>query len=91
MRRLQWRARALDDLGRIHSWLQTLERSEPDQTIHRIRVVAESLARLGDIGRPGSVHGVRELSVRTSPYVIDCVIAGEVIDILADYHTSQTR
>jgi plasmid stabilization system protein ParE len=68
-----------------------LERGKPKQSIARIRTAAESLKRLGDIGRPSIEAGLRELSVRNAPYVIVYRIDGDTIDILAVYHTAQER
>jgi plasmid stabilization system protein ParE len=89
--RLQWRARALADLQEIHRWLSGIEGALPDRAIERIRLAAETLVRLGDIGRPSVVGGLRELSVPGAPYVIAYRVDGEVYDILAVYHTSQQR
>ena len=91
MRRVQWRARALDDLTRIHSWLSTLENAHPDRAILRIQAAAISLSRLGDIGRPSRIEGLRELSVRNAPYVIAYRIETDLIDILAVYHHAEDR
>ncbi len=49
------------------------------------------MRRLGDIGRPSRVEGVREMSVRAAPYVIAYQVDGDTIDILAVYHTAQDR
>lgn len=91
LRRVRWRAPALADLRRYHDWLRELERGKPRQTVARIRAAAESLKRLGDIGRPSIEPGVRELSVRNAPYVIVYRADGDTIDILAVYHTAQDR
>lgn len=91
MRRLVWRAEALTDLDRIHAWLSNIDGAKPDQTILRIRAAAETLRRLGDIGRPSRVEGVRELSVRNAPYVITYTLHSAVIDIRAVYHQAQQR
>lgn len=88
---IRWRRRALDDLSRIFLWLSDNGHADANRVIMRIRLAAESLARLGDIGRPSRVRGVRELSVRTAPYVIAYVVDGSTIDILAVYHTAQQR
>jgi toxin ParE1/3/4 len=88
---VRWRARALTDLRGFHDWLGGLERSHPKKTIGRIRAAAESLKRLGDIGRPSIEPGLRELSVRNAPYVIVYRMTGETVDILAVYHTAQDR
>ena len=91
MPRLVWRARALSDLERIHAWLSDIESADPDRTILHLRTAADSLERLGDIGRPSRVEGLRELSVRTSPYVIIYRMDEEMIDIMAVYHSAQRR
>lgn len=88
---LCWRWKALEDLRAFHDWLATQEGAKPKETIARIRKAAESMARLGDIGRPSLEDGVRELSVRNAPYVIVYRVVGETIDILAVYHTAQDR
>jgi toxin ParE1/3/4 len=49
------------------------------------------MQRLGDIGRPSRVEGVRELSVRNAPYIIIYRVDGDVIEILAVYHAAQDR
>lgn len=90
-KRVHWRARALADLRELHDWLRELERGEPKKTIGRIRAAAESLKRLGDIGRPSIEPGVRELSVRNAPYVIVYRMTGDTVDILAVYHTAHDR
>jgi toxin ParE1/3/4 len=91
MRRLQWRKQALADLDRIHAWLSTLESAFPDRTILRIRTAAAGLGRLGDIGRPSRVRGIRELSVRNAPYVIVYRTDADVVDIVAVYHNAEDR
>lgn len=86
-----WRERALADLQGYHAWPKTLANAKPDQTIRRIRAAANTLARLGDIGRPSSADGAREFSVRGAPYVIAYRVRDGEIDILAVYHTAQDR
>lgn len=89
--RIRWRVRALADLQGFHDWLSTIEGAKPEQTIRRIQVAAQSMSRLGDIGRPSRVEGLRELSVRNAPYVIVYRTEDDVIDVLAVYHTAQHR
>lgn len=89
--RVQWRAAALRDLQEYYNWLKTIEDANPARVVRRIRSAANSMRRLGDIGRPGGIPGTRELSVRNEPYVIVYVIDEGVADILAVYHTSQSR
>lgn len=88
---VKWRARALADLRAFHGWLATKENAKPKQTIRRIRIAAESMTRLGDIGRPGIEPGLRELSVKNAPYIIVYRVGDDQIEILAVYHTAQDR
>ena len=88
---MRWRAGALADLRSFHDWLETIAGANPKATIARIRAAAESMQRLGDIGRPGLEQGLRELSVRNAPYVIVYRAVGDAIDILAVYHMAQER
>jgi plasmid stabilization system protein ParE len=90
MRRLQWRSQALADLDRIHERLSGIENAKPDRAILRIRAAAESLRRLGDIGRPSRVQGLRERSVPRAPYVIAYKFADDA-EKIAVYHHAQTR
>jgi plasmid stabilization system protein ParE len=89
--RVIWRKRALNDLAKFHEWLSTIDGAEPDRTILRIRAAADTLERLGDIGRPGREPGTRELSLRMPPYVIVYRTEADTVDILAAYHTAQNR
>lgn len=86
-----WRDEAIDDLERIEAWLSTLEHANPAKARARIGHAADLLERLGDIGRPGPRAGTRELSVRKAPYVIIYRSTGDLIEILAVYHTAQQR
>jgi toxin ParE1/3/4 len=88
---LRWSRRALADLEHHHAWLARLERGKPDETIQKIRAATRMLERLGDMGRPGVVEGVRELSVRAAPYVVAYRVMDGAIEILAVYQTAQDR
>lgn len=68
-----------------------VENATPERTLQRVRAAANTLGRLGDIGRPSRVEGVRELSVRGAPYVIAYRVNDSEIDVLAVYHTAQDR
>ena len=86
-----WRDEALDDLERIDAWLNTLDHANPGQTRARIGDSLSLLETLGDIGRPGTRDGTRELPVRKAPYVVVYAVQGDVIEVLAVYHMAQDR
>ena len=79
------------DLRRIDAWLSGIEGANARNVRGRIRAAVASLTRLGDIGRPSKVEGWREFPVRKAPYVIVYRIRGEVLELLAVYHTAQDR
>jgi plasmid stabilization system protein ParE len=85
------RESAADDLDRIDAWLSEIEGARPAQVRARIGAAISALERLGDIGRPSKVEGLRELSVRTAPYVITYSVKDEAIEIVAVFHTAQDR
>lgn len=90
-RSLQWRAAALADLHQIEQWLSAHEGADLAKTMQRIRAAANNLIKLGDLGRPSTVEGLRELSVRTAPYVIVYRIDGDIAEIVAVFHTASDR
>ena len=89
--KVRWTKPALDRLRVHREWLETLESANPRKIIAAIRNSVKSIERLGDIGRPSSVKGHRELSVRHVPYVIIYRIEDGVCLIATVYHTAQER
>ena len=90
-KRLIWREEAVADLERIDAWLSQFENANTATVRKRIGSAADKLERLGDIGRPGKVDGLRELSVRSAPYVLVYKVTANEIEILAVYHTAEDR
>lgn len=89
--RVVWREDALADLERIDAWLSQFESSNPAVVRRRIDAAAAKLEHLGDIGRPSKVDGLRELSVRSAPYIVAYRVSTDVIEIVAVFHTAQKR
>jgi toxin ParE1/3/4 len=89
--RVKWGQTARKQLKDFKVWLSTIEDANPKRTIGRIKASAESLERLGDIGRPSRFEGFRELSVRGAPYVIVFTVKGDHFLIVAVFHTAQDR
>ena len=88
---LIWREAAVADLERIDTWLSQFENANPVTVRRRIVATADRLERLGDIGRPSKVEGLREVSVRNAPYVVVYRVTGEAVEVVAVYHTGQKR
>ena len=88
---IRWRISALRDLRNHHDWLAAIEGAKPRETIARIRSAVGSMRRLGDIGRPAPVAGLRELSVRNAPYVVVYRLDASLVEVIAVYHTARKR
>jgi plasmid stabilization system protein ParE len=89
--KVRWTKPTLDRLKAHKVWLESLDNANPSKIIAAISNSAKSLERLGDIGRPSSVKGHRELSVRLVPYVIIYRIEGKLCVIATVYHTAQDQ
>ena len=86
-----WRDKAIADLERIDAWLSGIEGANSTTVRRRIDATAEALQRLGDIGRPSKISGLREISVRNAQYVIVYHTQNELTEIVAVFHTAEDR
>lgn len=89
--RLEWREEAVADLERIDAWLSQFENANTATVRRRIDAAASKLERLGDMGRPSKIEGLRELSVRSAPYILVYEVKSDSIEVVAVYHTAQKR
>jgi toxin ParE1/3/4 len=46
----------------------------------------EQLANFPEMGRPGRVHGTRELVIQSTPYIVAYRLKGSTVEILALLH-----
>ena len=84
--RLRWLNLALDDLDEIAGYIS---RDNPDaahQMVRRLWNVVQVLIEQPRIGRPGRVHGTRELVVVNTPFVLPYRVVGAEIQILRVLH-----
>ena len=88
--RLRYKARALRDLERIHSYISQFDPAAAKTVILRIERSIGRLSTLPMSGRPG-VKGARLLVVPGVPYVVVHRVGEDVIDIIAVLHTARRR
>ena len=84
--RLRWLNLALDDLDEI---AECISRDNPDAARRMVRRLWESACVLTSqpgMGRPGRVHGTRELVVVKTPFVVPYRVVGSEIQILRVFH-----
>ena len=84
-------------------WLRTALRNLDEEASHiaiddpvaaRLVVgrVLEAVAQLADqpgLGRPGRVHGTRELVVSKTRYIVPYRVRGDTVEVLRVFHTSR--
>lgn len=84
--RLRWSRPALRDLLTIGEYVANDSPAAAARLIQTIREGAELLSHHPHMGRPGRVHGTRELVVTGTPYILPYRVRNDEIEILAVFH-----
>jgi len=87
--KLRYTRLALADLEQAHDFILAENPRAAQAVMARIREAVERLVTFPDSGRPGRVHGTRELVVANTPFVIAYRVTPGTIDILAVIHGSR--
>ena len=77
---------AVDDLDDIAGYISQDNPEAARRTVRRLWTAAKSLAEQPEMGRPGRVHGTRELVVSDTPFVVPYRVVGSEIEILRVLH-----
>ena len=87
---VEWSAEAIGDLDDISTHHAAIDRKASARLIRRIVDLIETLlSRHPAMGRPGRLHGTRELVVSGTRYIAIYRVDRGCIEILRIYHTSQ--
>lgn len=86
--KLAWTRRSLRDREAIKDYIQADNPSAALDLDKRIAASARGLLDAPAIGRPGRVHGTRELIVHRH-YIVVYDIVGDVIRVLRVLHTAR--
>jgi addiction module RelE/StbE family toxin len=84
--RIKWLDLAVDDLDDIAGYISQDNPEAARRTVRRLWTAVKSLAEQPEIGRPGRVHGTRELVVSDTPFVVPYRVVGSEIEILRVLH-----
>lgn len=84
-----WLRKALRNLDEEAAYIARDNPLAAQQVVARIMHAAGVLARHPGLGRPGRVHGTRELPVPKTRYLIPYRVRGRRIEILRVFHTSR--
>ena len=77
---------AVDDLDDIAGYISQDNPEAARRTVRRLWTAVKSLAEQPEMGRPGRVHGTRELVVSDTPFVVPYRVVGSEIEILHVLH-----
>ena len=77
---------AVDDLDDIAGYISQDNPEAARRTVRRLWTAVKSLAEQPEMGRPGRVHGTRELVVSGTPFVVPYRVVGSEIEILRVLH-----
>jgi len=77
---------AVDDLDDIAGYISQNNPEAARRTVRRLWAAVKSLAEQPEMGRPGRVHGTRELVVSDTPFVVPYRVVGSEIEILRVLH-----
>lgn len=86
MTRIKWLDIAVDDLEEIADYISQDNPEAARRIVKRLWSAVNSLADQPEIGRPGRVHGTRELVVANTPIVVPYRVVGSEIEILRVLH-----
>jgi toxin ParE1/3/4 len=84
--RLRWLNLALDDLDEIAGYVSKDNPDAARRMVKRLWEAARTLTGQPEMGRPGRVHGTRELVVVNTPFVLPYRVVGAEIEILRVLH-----
>lgn len=77
---------AVADLDDIAGYISQDNPEAARRTVRRLWTAVKSLAEQPEMGRPGRVHGTRELVVSDTPFVVPYRVVGSEIEILRVLH-----
>jgi addiction module RelE/StbE family toxin len=84
--RIKWLDLAVDDLEDIAGYISEDNPDAARRIVSRLWTAVRTLAEQHEIGRPGRVHGTRELVVGDTPFIVPYRLVGSEIQILRVLH-----
>jgi len=87
--RVKWLRGAIRDLDALAEYIARDDAEMAGVVYGEVRRRGEELARFPEAGRPGRIHGTRELVLLRYPYVLPYRVRNDVVEILRVFHTSQ--
>ena len=87
--RVRWLRTALRNVDEEASSIATDDSVAARLVVERVLEAVAQLAEQPGLGRPGRVHGTRELVVFKTRYIVPYRVRGDTVEILRLFHTSR--
>ena len=87
--RVRWLRTALRNLDAEASFIAADDSVAARLVVGRVLEAVAQLAEQPGLGRPGRVHGTRELVVSKTRYIVPYRVRGDTVEILRVFHTSR--
>ena len=87
--RVRWLRTALRNLDEEASFIAADDSVAARLVVERVLEAVGQLAEQPGLGRPGRVHGTRELVVSKTRYIVPYRVRGDAVEILRVFHTSR--
>ena len=87
--RVRWLRTALRNLDDEASYIAIEDPVAARLVVERVVSAVAMLEQQPGVGRPGRVHGTRELLVSKTRYIVPYRVRGYVVEILRVFHTSR--
>lgn len=84
--KIKWVRLALTDLDEAAAFVSQDNPQAAKRIVRRIRNVARLLSDQPDAGRPGRVHGTRELVIAGTPFILPYRVVRNSVQILRVLH-----
>ena len=87
--RVRWLRKALRNLDDEAAYIAADDPAAARLVVQRVLEAVAALEHQPGLGRPGRVHGTRELVVLKTRYVVPYRVSADVVEILCVFHTSR--
>ena len=87
--RVRWLRTALRNLDEEASFIAADDSVAARLVVERVLEAVAQLAEQPGLGRPGRVHGTRELVVSKTRYIVPYRVRGDTVEVLRAFNTSR--
>ena len=87
--RVKWLRKALLNLDSEAFYIAQDNPKAAAEFVVHLRERASALGQQPDMGRPGRVHGTRELVITRFPYILPYRVRNNTVEVLRVFHTAR--